>query len=230
MEFTRSKEMNIREPTIQQYVYFVRFIDTLEGMQERDSQIARQIESLRGFMEQLSGQAITGEMAFPSLSRNVSRQLFSTEGWLEKDGGEKAYSFTVRAHSDTTIVQIAYYRNSEGEQLDSPGLSEANVFCQIRHELWTGSAQKKLQDTSYFLAQTIVLCALTEQTEETMAQTILDTWVDAPNEPHQVSAGCDIGVGTLYFDTLEPTTWILLYSQQAEKSASESQRFNRKRL
>ncbi|MBI1924176.1 hypothetical protein HYR99_07980 [Candidatus Poribacteria bacterium] len=234
--------MNIREPTIQQYVYFLRFNDTLEGMRERDSEIGKQIEALRKWIERLSGQAITGPIASPPRSRSVSRELFRTEGWLEQEGGQKAYSFTVRAYSDTTIVQVAYTRNGEGEGL--------NDFREMRHELWDGSRSEKFQSASYFLGQTLVLCAVTEQADETTAQAILNAWVDPSNElcrwgltpSGTVSAGCgfdnpstgrrlserssrrrlnpaDIGVGTLYFDTAEPTTLILLYPQQAEEAA-----------
>ncbi len=203
--------MNIREPTIQQYVYFLRFNDTLKGTQESDAEIGKQIEALRKWIERLSGQAITGPIASPPHSRNISRELFRT-GWLEQEGGQKAYSFSVRAYSDTTIVQVVYYtRNREGEGL--------NDFREMRRELWDGSRLEKFQETSYFLGQTFVLWAVTEQAYETTAQAILNTWVDPSNEPHPVSAGCDIGVGTLYFDTAEPTTLILFYPQQTEEAA-----------
>ncbi|MBC8229228.1 hypothetical protein H8E77_06755 [bacterium] len=203
--------MNIHEPTIRQYIYFVRSIDTLEGTKERDSQIEGQIESLRERMEELSRKTIEEKIILPPLDRNKSRPIFDS-GWLGEDEAGRDYFFAVSARSDTVIVQSAYYRSSEGEQ----------NFQQIRDELWDGSEVKKFRDAkSYFIGETIVLCALTEQIEKETAQAILSVWVDA-DESHSVSDGFDIGIGTFYYDTSEPAICILLYpDEQAEDAAGD---------
>jgi len=169
--------MNIRKPTVQQYVYFLRSIDTLAGIQEMDSKIEKQIQSLQQFI---------------------------------KEKGEEKHSFKKRDYGDTIMVQVTYYCSSEREQLES--------FRQMYRELWTGIDQERFQKANYFLGQTFILCALTEEAGRTTAKNILDAWVNKSDEPHQVSNGCNINVGTIYHDTNEENIWILLYPKHAEET------------
>jgi hypothetical protein len=134
----------INEPTLEQYVYYLRRVegDNVKTIQERRAAFERELRALLAHLERLSGQPIPPwEWPQEKEDRHVSQRIVRTN-WLDNPATGRAYFVEARTYGDVYWLQVGYYQE---------GQTEVEIFAGLRDEAWQPAATDQLLGVSAYL-------------------------------------------------------------------------------
>jgi hypothetical protein len=134
----------IAEPTIEQYVYYLRQVegDNTRAIRERRAAFEGELRALLAHLERLSDQPIPPwEWPQESQDRRVSQRIVGT-GWLDNPQTGRSCFVEARTYWDVYWLQIGYCQKGD---------AGPEIFTSLRDEAWQPSVTDHLLGSSAYL-------------------------------------------------------------------------------
>jgi hypothetical protein len=194
----------IAEPTLERYVYYLRWVegDRNKAIQEHRAAFEKELRALLAHLERLSGQSIPAwEWPQESQDRHVSQRIVNSD-WLHNLASARSYLVEARTYGDVYRLQIAYCQR---------GQAGPEVFASLRDEAWQPSP------TEHLLGSSSYLCGIAAKGRKKLAAQAIETY-----RGHPAGALISTHLGgdraRLYGSSPQPYVAALLYPDEERET------------
>lgn len=199
----------IREPTIEQYIYYFRLVegDSQEWRQARQRAFQLDLNSLFAHLEKASERPVTWSLlslaasdpyvSQPVVTLDADRGQKRPLNWVFSTDGRRAYYVQARTYGDAYLLHVRYYRR---------GTWPLDIYeNMLKNEVWTPWQEEQL------LGRFTVFAGMTGlETGYALAAQILRRQVP-PRHPIGTLETCGFRRSRLYRGSLHPNAVVLLY-------------------
>ena len=188
----------IAEPTLEQYIYYLRWVegDSTRATHQRRAAFEGELGTLLAHLERLSGQPIpTWEWPQESEDRDVSQRIVRTD-WLDNPHTGRSCFVAARTYGDVYWLQVGYCQS--GQEI------EPEIFASLRDEAWQPSAADHLLGSSTYL------CGIAASPGDELAAQVLKGHIDNSLDT-LVSTRLANGCVGLHGSSRQPHVTVLLY-------------------